>query len=264
MDIGKRVRLERITDRKSGNTVIVPLDHGITIGPVDGIVDLTSMVDKVAEGGANAVLQQKGMVIHGYRGYGRDIGLITHLNASTSLGPDPNDKVPVCEPEEAMRIGTDAVSVHINVGSETESKQLELLGRLSERCDYWGLPLIAMMYPRGRSIKDPHDADTVAHVARVGAELGADVIKTNYTGSESSFKKVVEGCPVPIVIAGGPKTETDEDILVMARSAIDAGAKGVAIGRNVFQHSDPTAMVRALCAIVHGGASVREAMGELK
>lgn len=264
MNIGKRVRLERITDRGSGNTVIVPLDHGITIGPVDGIVDLPATVNKVAEGGANAVLQQKGMVIHGHRGYGHDIGLIVHLNGSTSLGPDPNDKVAVCMPEEALRIGADAVSVHINVGSETEAQQLALLGHLSERCDYWGLPLIAMMYPRGKAIKDPHDAATVAHVARVGAELGADIVKTNYTGSESSFRTVVEGCPVPVVIAGGPKADTDEDILNMARGAIDAGAMGVAIGRNVFQHPNPTAMVRALCAIVHRGASPEEAMGELK
>jgi len=264
MNIGKRVRLERITDRKSGNTVIIPLDHGITIGPVEGIADLPSTVDKIADGGANAVLQQKGMVIHGHRGYGHDIGLITHLNASTSLAPDPNDKVAVCEPEEAIRIGTDAVSVHINIGSETESQQLKLLGSLSQKCDYWGLPLIAMMYPRGKAIKDQHDVDTVAHVARVGAELGADIIKTNYTGSESSFKKVIDGCPVPVVIAGGPKLDTDEDLLQMARSAIDAGGMGVAFGRNVFQHSNPTAMVRALCAIVHKGASVKEAMGELK
>ena len=132
------------------------------------------MIDKVAKGGANAVLQQKGMVRHGHRGYGRDVGLIVHMSASTSLGPDPNDKVQVCLVEECLKMGADAVSVHINVGSETESDQLSILGCVSERCDFWGMPLVAMMYPRGKAILNPNDVEVVAHAARAGAELGAD------------------------------------------------------------------------------------------
>ena len=127
-EIGKRVRIERIMDRDSGNTVIIPLDHGISVGPIKGLVDLPEMVNKVAKGGANAVLQQKGMVRHGHRGYGRDVGLIVHMSASTSLGPDPNNKVQVCLVEECLKMGADAVSVHINIGSETESDQLEHTG----------------------------------------------------------------------------------------------------------------------------------------
>jgi len=262
--IGKRVRIERITDRKSGNSLIIPLDHGISIGPVKGLTNLAETVDKVAEGGANAVLMQKGMIAHGHRGYGRDIGLIIHMSASTSLGPDPNNKVQVCTVEEAIQMGADAVSVHINIGSETEAEQLRKLGNVAERCNAWGMPLLAMMYPRGKSIKDQFDAETVAHVARAGAELGADVIKTNYTGDPDSFKKVVQGCPVPVVIAGGPKTKTDRDILEMVRGAIDAGARGAAIGRNVFQHANPTKMTRAVSKIVHKNASVEDALEELK
>jgi fructose-bisphosphate aldolase/2-amino-3,7-dideoxy-D-threo-hept-6-ulosonate synthase len=193
-------------DRDSGNTVIIPLDHGISVGPIKGLVDLPEMVNKVAKGGANAVLQQKGMVRHGHRGYGRDVGLIVHMSASTSLGPDPNNKVQVCLVEECLKMGADAVSVHINIGSETESDQLSILGCVSERCDFWGMPLIAMMYPRGKAILNPNDVEVVAHAARAGAELGADIVKTNYTGDIDSFRRVVEGCPVPVVIAGGPKT----------------------------------------------------------
>ena len=141
MQIGKMVRLERITNRDSGNIVIIPMDHGISIGPVKGLVNLASMVNKVAAGGANAVLMQKGMVPHGHRGYGRDIGLIIHMSASTSLGPDPNDKVLVCSVEEALKVGADSVSVHINVGSETEANQLQKLGNVAERCTFWGMPL---------------------------------------------------------------------------------------------------------------------------
>jgi len=105
---------------------------------VRGIVNLAEMVNKVADGGANAVLLQKGMAKHGHRGYGRDIGLIIHMSASTSLGPDPNDKVQVCTVEEAIKMGADAVSVHINIGSETEADQLEKLWLRCRRMRYLG------------------------------------------------------------------------------------------------------------------------------
>jgi fructose-bisphosphate aldolase/2-amino-3,7-dideoxy-D-threo-hept-6-ulosonate synthase len=262
-EIGKSIRIERIMDRQSRNMVIIPMDHGISEGPVKGLVDLPKMVNKVANGGANAVLLQKGMAKHGHRGYGSDIGLIIHMSASTSQGPDPNNKVQVCTVEEAIKLGADAVSVHINIGSQTESDQLEKLGFVAESCDYWGVPLLAMMYPRGKNIKDSNDPRLVAHAARVGAELGADIIKTNYTGDPDTFSNVVEGCPVPVVMAGGPRTDTDREFLEMIRGCIDAGGRGVAIGRNVFQHPDPTKMTRALTQIVHKNASVEEAMEEL-
>lgn len=259
-EVGKQIRLERIMDREHGRMVVVPMDHGISSGPIEGLVDMAETVDRVAEGGADAVLMQKGMVRHGHRGYGRDVGLIIHLSASTSLGPDPNDKVQVCTVPEALRIGADAVSVHVNVGSETERRQLEKLGRVSERCEEHGMPLLAMMYPRGEKIDDGHAAEYVAHAARAGAELGADIVKTNYTGDPESFVDVVEGCPVPVIIAGGPKADTTESLLGDVRDAVDAGASGVAIGRNTFQHDDPTAMVRALHEIAHEEASLDEAL----
>lgn len=263
-EIGKRVRIERIMDRDSGNTVIIPLDHGISVGPIKGLVNLPDMVNRVAKGGANAVLQQKGMVRHGHRGYGRDVGLIVHMSASTSLGPDPNNKVQVCQVEECLKMGADAVSVHINIGSETESDQLSILGCVSERCNFWGMPLVAMMYPRGKGITNPNEVEVVAHAARVGAELGADIIKTNYTGDPDTFRHVVEGCPVPVVIAGGPKTETDMELLQMIEGAMAAGARGVAIGRNVFQHEDPVKMTMAIAAIVNKGQRAEEAIDLLR
>lgn len=259
-ELGKSIRIERIMDRDSRNMVIVPLDHGISDGPIEGLINIADSINKVADGGADAVLMQKGMVPHGHRGYGHDVGLIVHMSASTSLGPDPNDKVLVCTVEEASRMGADAVSIHINVGSETESEQLKILGEISRQCDYWGIPLLAMMYPRGKKVTNPHDPGMVAHAARVGAELGADVIKTVYTGDIESFAKVVEGCPVPVVIAGGPKTNTDREFLEMIRGAMDAGARGVAIGRNVFQHPNPTRMTEAITHIVHKNSTVEEAL----
>ncbi len=263
-EIGKNIRIERIMHRNSRNMVIVPMDHGISDGPLPGLIDVADSINKVAEGGADAVLMQKGMVMHGHRGYGHDIGLIVHMSASTSLGPDPNDKVLVCKVEEAMKMGADAVSIHVNVGSETESDQLKKLGTVAEQCDFWGIPLLSMMYPRGKKVTNPHDPEMVAHAARVGAELGSDVIKTVYTGDIDSFRNVVQGCPVPVVVAGGPKTETDEQFLQMIHEAIQAGARGVAIGRNVFQHPDPIKMTRAITHIVHQNSSVEEALQILK
>src|SRR5512136_914804 len=127
--VGKAIRLERIIDRKTRRTVIVPMDHGMTVGPIPGLIDLPSTVDKVAEGGANAVLGHMGLPLYGHRGYGHDIGLIIHLSASTSLGPDPNNKVLVTRVEDAIKVGADAVSIHINVGAEDEAEMLRDLGR---------------------------------------------------------------------------------------------------------------------------------------
>jgi len=217
-------------------------------------------VNKVAEGGADAVLLHKGIVPHGHRGYGRDIGLIVHLSGSSSLSPDPNHKVLVTTVKKAIKLGADAVSVHVNVGADYEGEMFQKLGMVSEECDEWGMPLIAMMYPRGRKVHDEHNVEVVKLAARVGAELGADIVKTNYTGSPDTFKEVVKGCPVPVVIAGGPKMVTDRDVLEMVAGAMEAGARGVAIGRNIFQHRDPIAMVRAIAKIVHEGVSVEEVL----
>jgi fructose-bisphosphate aldolase/2-amino-3,7-dideoxy-D-threo-hept-6-ulosonate synthase len=264
MGIGKGIRMERIVDRKSGRSVIVPMDHGVTSGPIYGLTDMRNAVNGVAEGGANAVLLHKGIVTAGHRGYGKDIGLIIHLSASTSLGPDPLNKVVIAQVEEAIRLGADAVSMHVNVGAETEAGMLEALGMMTMICEEWSMPLLAMMYPRGKKVKNEHDPELVKHAARVGAELGADVIKTNYTGDPDSFKEVIAGCPVPVIIAGGPKANTDAEVLKMVEDAIAAGASGVSIGRNVFQHKNPAEMTRAMSKVVHEGFSAEEAMRMLE
>uniref|UniRef100_A0A7C3ME70 2-amino-3,7-dideoxy-D-threo-hept-6-ulosonate synthase n=1 Tax=Archaeoglobus fulgidus TaxID=2234 RepID=A0A7C3ME70_ARCFL len=262
-EIGKKIRIERIINRESGNTVIVPMDHGVSMGPIEGLKNLAETVNAVAEGGANAVVLHKGVVGFGHRGYGKDVGLIIHLSASTSLSPDPNEKVLVCTVEEAIKLGADAVSVHVNVGSKTEAEQLRKLGEISRVAAEWGMPLLAMMYPRGEGINQ-FDEKAVALAARVGAELGADIVKTNFTGDVESFRRVVEGCPVPVVVAGGPKMGSDEDVLRMVRMAMDAGARGVAIGRNIFQAENPTKMTKAISMIVHDNAEVEEALEFLK
>jgi len=135
-------------------------------------------------------------------------------------------------------------------------------GKVVVDCNYWGMPLIAMMYPRGPLITDEKDVDAVKLAARMGAELGADYVKTVYTGDPESFREVVEGCPAPILIAGGGKL-SDAEMFKAIEGAMQAGAKGLSIGRNAFQHKNPTLFVRAACAIVHENKTAEEAMAIL-
>ncbi len=267
--IGKAIRLERIINRKTKRTLIVPMDHGMSVGPIKGLEDMKgsetmkSMVDQVAEGGADAVLGHLGLPIYGHRKSGRDVGLIIHLSASTSLGPSPNSKIQVTTVREAIQIGADACSVHINIGDENEAGMLRTLGKVSKECREWGFPLLAMCYPRGKKIDDEHGVEYVKIVARVAAELGVDIVKTNYTGSIESFKEVTKGCGAPVIIAGGPKKETTEELLQTIKDSLEAGGIGVAIGRNIFQADNPTKVVRGIYRIVHDNWDVSEAIKEL-
>jgi len=260
MHLGKAIRLERIFNRDTGRAIVVPLDHGVSVGPIKGLIDMRETLSNIAEGGANAVLMHKGLVRCGHRRRGPDIGLIVHLSASTSLSPFPNAKTMTGTVEEAIRLGADAVSVHINLGDETEKDMLKDVGQVSARANEWGMPFLAMMYARGPKVKDEYDPEVVAHCARVGLELGADVVKVPYTGDVDSFHRVVEGCCIPVVIAGGPKMDSLRDLLQMVADSVKAGGAGLSMGRNIFQADNPQTLVRALHGIVHKDLSVDAAM----
>lgn len=261
--VGKKIRLERIMDRGTGRTVIIPMDHGVTLGPLAGLIDMKKTINDVASGGANAIVIHKGLVEAGHRRSGKDVGLIIHLSASTCMAPDPNCKVLVCTVEEAIKLGADAVSIHVNIGAEDEKTMLHDLGRVAKDAADWGMPLLAMMYMRGPKVKNGFDVNVVKHAARVGAELGADIVKVPYTGSPETFREVVEGCFVPVVIAGGEKMDTDRDILEMVRGSLLAGGAGVSIGRNAFQHRDPEKIVRAISKLVHHDLTVEDGLLEM-
>lgn len=244
---GTRVRLNRLF-RSGGRLFVVPMDHGVTVGAVGGLKDLRRMVRAVGAGGADAVVVHKGMarqIIQDLRDGGCE--LIVHLSGSTALSPDPNRKELVASPEHALRLGATAVSVHVNLASPAEADMLRDLGRVSDECQSWGLPLLAMMYVRDGSKESGFNPDKVAHAARVGEELGADIVKVNYTGSVESFARVVAAVGIPVIIAGGPKSGSVKDLLLTLRDAVRAGARGVAIGRNIFEDEDPqglSALVR--------------------
>ena len=259
MTAGKQARLDRIGT--GGKYLVVPMDHGITLGAVTGLVDLESTIDALTRGGADAVLTQRGVAprVHGNR---NGAGYIVHLNGSTAIGPDEADKRETGTVEDAIRAGADAVSFHINVGSEYEPDQITALTDVTREAERFGLPVLAMTYARGPDISDPSDpeayAEDLGHAARLGEELGADLIKTSYSGDAESFRRVVESTRLPVLIAGGSKG-TDRETLSMVRGAMDAGAAGVSMGRSLFQHETPEAIAEAVAAVIHDDASPDDA-----
>ena len=259
MESGKTRRLRRFV-RNDQKTLIIAMDHGITVGPIRGLENMQETVSNVVKGGTDAVLFHKGIAKHVDT---LGSGLIIHVSASTKVGSKPNLKVDVCTVQEAIALGADAVSTHINVGSEEEHVMLQSLGGLSRECDSFGIPLLAMMYPRGPNIKNDHELEIVSHAARIGAELGADIVKTVYTGDVESFRRVVKSCPVPIVVAGGAQADSEKQVLQLAEDSIKAGAAGLSFGRNVFQHANQEAMTRALVRVVHNGSTADEASEKL-
>jgi fructose-bisphosphate aldolase/2-amino-3,7-dideoxy-D-threo-hept-6-ulosonate synthase len=255
METGIAARLERIGT--GGKYVVVPMDHGITMGAVTGLKDIEGTIDAVTRGGADAVLTQKGIAprVHPHK---NGKGYIVHLNASTTIGPDEEDKRLTGTVEEAVRAGADAVSFHINVGSDHEPDQIAELAELTDDAARLGMPVLAMAYARGPGV-DEADPEALGHAVRLAEELGADVVKTGYSGDGDSFRHVVESTRLPVVIAGGSKG-TDRETAEMVRGAMDGGAAGVSMGRSIFQHDDPEAIARAVSAVVHDDATVDVAL----
>ncbi|AFO59347.1 MULTISPECIES: 2-amino-3,7-dideoxy-D-threo-hept-6-ulosonate synthase [Natrinema] len=257
MTTGIDARLDRIgTD---GSYVIIPMDHGITMGAVQGLKDIESTIDGVTSGGADAVLTQKGIAprVHDNK---NDKGYIVHLNGSTTIGPDEQDKRLTGTVEEAVRVGADAVSLHINVGSDHEPEQISQLSEITEQAQRFGMPVLAMAYARGPGV-DSTDPEALGHAVRFAEELGADIVKTGYSGDAESFQHVVESTRLPVIIAGGSKG-SDRETVEMVRGTMDAGGAGISMGRSVFQHEDPEAIARAVAGVVHDDLSVDDALAE--
>ncbi|WP_262175621.1 2-amino-3,7-dideoxy-D-threo-hept-6-ulosonate synthase [Haloarcula laminariae] len=260
MNAGTRARLDRIgTDSRY---VVVPMDHGLTLGATQGLKDLESTVDAITRGGADAVLTQRGVADRVHPNL-NGAGYIAHLNGSTTIGPDENDKRMTGSVEDAIRAGADAVSMHINVGSVHEREQIEQLAELTSDAERYGLPVLAMAYARGPDIDSAADDynQAVGHAVRLAEELGADVVKTGYTGDAESFQHVVESTSLPVLIAGGSKG-TDEETLSMVRGAMDAGASGISMGRSIFQHDEPGKIARAVASVVHDDSEAEAALRE--
>ncbi|WP_033328688.1 hypothetical protein [Streptomyces yerevanensis] len=256
---GKAVRLARIIP--GVRTVVVPFDDDLINGPYAGLTDPVTRVREVALGGADAVLGFPRLLTQ-YTERGVRLPFVANLTASTVLGVHTR-KVAVSSVERAVRHGCDGVAVHVNVSDRQEPDMLAALGAVAEDCERWGMPLLAIMYPRRThdgaddnylELKE-HDrdryADLVRHCVRIAVELGADVVKTQYTGDPESFASVTTASMgIPVIVAGGPRTSIRE-ALSNAHGAITAGATGVCFGRQTYNRTDITGFVRMLRSVVH-------------
>lgn len=244
------LRLRRLFRRGDGRLLVVPLDHSVTDGPLRP-GDLDSLLGELAGTGVDAVVLHKGSLRHVDHGWFDDMSLILHLNASTRHAPDPDAKYLVAHVEEALRLGADAVSVHVNLGSRQEARQVADLAAVAEECERWNVPLLAMVYARGPQISDSHAPELVAHAALLAADLGADLVKTDYAGTPEQMADVVQACPIPVIVAGGPRSAETDAVLAGVSDALRGGAAGVAMGRNVFQADHPGRMAAAIARLVH-------------
>jgi predicted phospho-2-dehydro-3-deoxyheptonate aldolase len=257
--LGKKIRMERVMDRNTMKTVMVPLIHGVGMGPIEGIRDIRNTVDTVALSGANAVILHKGIVAAAHRHTGSDIGLILHLTATSKRGK----QILVTGVEEAIAIGADAVSVRIEVGGPDEDVMLKVLGEVARDASRWGMPLYSLMHCGRDKDKSKH-LKNLMRAARIGAEMGSDLVRVPYSGSAETFHEVVTVCPVPLVAIGGERKLREKEVLEMVQGVMEADAHGVSVGRNIFQYKKPGNMIKAVSQIVHKGFDVSSAMEVLK
>ena len=258
----RRMRRERLHRHGGRRLLVVALDHPISAGPIVADGRLDPLLHAAAENGADAVVLHKGTLRHVRTRWFRDLSLIVHLSASTGTAPDPDAKVLVTRVEEALRLGADGVSVHVNAGSLTEARQLADLASAADACDRWGLPLLAMIYPRGPAVRDGRDPDLVARAVTVAAEVGADLVKTVLPDDPAQIARITAACPIPVLAAGGSTGGGAPAVLAHLGTALRSGAGGAAVGRLIFEAPDPGAMTRSVAALVHDQRA-RQPMPEL-
>lgn len=260
---GKKVRLRRLFGH--GKSVIVPMDHSVFFGPIPGLNDPGALIRDVASTPADGVLLSLATMQRAAEDLGA-LGTIARLDGTHSrLGQNLHKTERFASVEQAVAAGADACVLNIFVGAHNEEDHLRKLGQTAEACERWGLPLVGEMIPiclleahYGRTKEKPSAekmAEDVATASRIGAEMGADVIKTNWTGSSETFKFVVETATVPVYVAGGPGGDDVPSLLQMVQECVDSGAAGVIIGRNLWQRPNRVEVLKAICRMVHEGAS---------
>lgn len=257
--LGKEIRMNRLIPGEDGKYFGLTVDHAIARGVMRGLDTIEETIGKMAAGNPNAITMHKGIAERCFAAYAGKVPLVLKL---TTFGVYHFDEdVQVADVEEAICMGADAVSCGCIVGGDNQSAQIAMLGKITKEAHKYGMPVVCHIYPRGNHItgQDQYSAENVTYAARTAAELGVDLIKTNWTGSAESFAKVVEAVPAKVAIAGGTKCRTVDDYLKMTRDVMDSGAVGVTYGRFVLQYRDITALVKTLGEVIHRNLSLKEA-----
>ncbi|WP_156858031.1 class I fructose-bisphosphate aldolase [Oceanobacillus sp. AG] len=256
--LGKEVRMKRLISHEDEKLLAVAVDQAIARGIFDELMPIQRKIDEIVAGNPDAMTMHKGIAEMSFRPHAGKTGLI--LKCSSFSPWQPNYDAWVTEVDEAVRLGADAVSMGCIVGGDDQPEQLRNLGKISSQAAAHGLPMIAHIYPRGNQIPEDEKNDWrhVAYAVRTGAELGVDIVKTNYTGNPETFRKVVESTPGKVVVAGGNTGGGIENYFQMVYDVIDAGGTGITFGRVVWNNSNPTAVVKAFNHIIHNNGTVKE------
>jgi len=250
MDSGKAVRLNRLMAR-DGKTLIAALDHGIAgISPLEGLERPGDLIPVLAEAGVDAVIVTPGVLLRFPKTFGK-LGIVVRADCGpTAFTGEWSENRPSVVVEDALRMGADAVIAMGIVGSPGESESLRALSGLAGECTRCGVPLLAEMLPGGFAATNC-SPDQICAAARLGAELGADIIKIRYSGALENFRAVTRSCYQPVIVLGGSKQELDQ-LVTSTREAMAAGAVGAAVGRNIWQSRVPAQVARALAEAIHG------------
>ena len=253
---GKHIRLRRVLQPERG-TLLVAFDHGLVLGPIPGAENASRQISRFVEGKADALLINLGMF--GQLGKVATAeklpALIARLDWTTAMGTAsqlPTDAFRSClvaQPEDALRAGADAVITFLVIGSgdvEFERREIERVAKISRECERLGLPVIVESVARGPAVQNARDPYWLKRHTRIAAELGADLIKTEYSGDPETMRAVVEACPIPILVLGGTRTGSDDAICELVRSIMQTGAAGIFFGRNVFQAENIPALMQRI------------------
>ena len=272
---GKIIRLGRILDPRDKRAAVVAFDHGEHLGLIPGIMNPGKVLEDLTQAGADAFLVGPGVArIYASVFAGRGApGLILRLDWTnrwrdpSMMGSEEGRGRLIASVEDAVRLGADAVLVYMFIGyqdPEAEARQVADVARVAQECDKLGVGCFIEPMPRGLRVGDnPYRAEYIAMGARMACEIGADVLKTDYSGDAESFHEVITASFRPVLIAGGPKTSTQREALDMVHGALQAGAQGMFIGRNVFQAPDPNRMMATLRCMIHDGLDVDGALDAL-
>ena len=253
----KEDKLKKIL-KKDGHTLLIAFDHAVEHGPVvyEGInLDPRRVVNIAIKGGADGIIVHAGTARY-IKPVAGDFPIIIKLTGRTNLSPKETEvQQLITTVEEAKNLGATAVAVTLYVGADRESEMLSLISKIKLDCLRLGMPLLGFSYPRSKKQKTKYDPDAIRYAARVGAEIGFDIVKTYYPGNREDWKKVIKDTNfAPVVAAGGPALSDAEDVVRVVQDVIDAGGAGVAMGRNIWTRDDETAvqLVRQIRQIIHG------------
>jgi DhnA family fructose-bisphosphate aldolase class Ia len=253
--VGKAMRLKRVID-PAGVSIICALDHGMT-SPMflEPLADIATRTAETVSGGANVIMMSKGMIRVAEPAFSPTTSLALLLSASGNPGGDRPEIVQIAEVEEALVLGADAVVLFTALGGDTEPGMIDILANVGRECAALGMPFIAeaefpTTYATVEELKQQYGFEYLRRSVRLCAELGADIVKTNWPGDPESFAKLVEATNgIPVVLAGGSRLE-DPELLGRMQVAIEAGAIGCSVGRNIFMHTSPEAITRALARVI--------------